>query len=342
MLPKSILRYAPTLAVGYAGALSTDLLCSKREFFGHQRGISGHRLGLVAFSSTRRAPAQCMETEGPAIFQAVPRPKPLNGSRSSPVWKVLTPSAQCRTVDCKQEFAVRCNIARCTLGGNVFWERQSEVQRCWQHILFDHNFENKQTFSDHIAREGQLQALLSEGRDRRPVKTRKRARQRTPSPPAGNRGILPKILPQSTAQRKLTKSYVRNVVVGELQPIPKSYSAGELAFLKDLSTHCGCTMVWPGLANTSGRRCLEDDLKKMWSIIDKDYREVYPWQAVLHHDGWKDPFKRPFLGITLTYINRSWQARHLAFGLRQLGSCLKPKDPEKMVNRIFQQHGPMH
>ena len=101
-------------------------------------------------------------------------------------------------------------------------------------------------------------------------------------------------------------------------------------------------MVWPGLANTSGRRCLEDDLKKMWSIIDKDYREVYPWQAVLHHDGWKDPFKRPFLGITLTYINRSWQARHLAFGLRQLGSCLKLKDPKKMVNRIFQQHGPMH
>ena len=42
--------------------------------FGHRRVISGHRLGLVTFSSTRRAPAQCMEAEGPAIFQAVPRP----------------------------------------------------------------------------------------------------------------------------------------------------------------------------------------------------------------------------------------------------------------------------
>jgi hypothetical protein len=190
-----------------------------------------------------------------------------------------------------------------------------------------HGFARKEDFSAVADDEVELAKLLRDGQDPTPgTKKRKRGEAPTLASRPGQGCVLAVVPRQSATQTKLVTSWTRNMIVMNMPaPVSDGPSTGMQQFLHDYSAICQARYVWQGPPRSSVRNVLTADIANMWRSMREEMRSIGTLEGMFHHDGWLDPWHRPWTGGMVSYLApTSWDPRSFLIGFEMLSTCFDP------------------
>jgi hypothetical protein len=113
---------------------------------------------------------------------------------------------------------------------------------------------------------------------------------------------------KSGLQKRLTVSWVRNMVVMNQQPMSDSLPSATVQFLRDYSLTTGADFCWEGPKRRSARDVIESDLKAFRSkalLICIEFRHIQNMCPTLRGDSHRQELKSSIAAFVVEFVGKT-------------------------------------